>query len=122
MVLTFQEKTQDVFEPIRNRLRQAGSRIRKRREDYLLYALMDVIVSNYYLVLEEVENRIEQLDEVIHQKNTSSIVNEIQQLKQSLILVRKFVLPLREAGEHPADGRPCGGRSAGVAGRVPAAR
>jgi magnesium transporter len=95
-VLTFQEKSQDVLEPVRKRLRQGTTRIRKRGEDYLFYALIDVVVSHYYLVLEEIENRIDELDESIHEKNSSQTIAEIQKLKKNLIVLRKSIHPLLE--------------------------
>ena len=44
-VFSFQERLGDVFEPVRDRLRQAKGRIRSRGGDYLAYALIDAIVA-----------------------------------------------------------------------------
>jgi magnesium transporter len=50
-VISFQEDaSRDVFNPLRNKLRIAKSQIRQRSADYLLYAMLDLIVDNYFMV------------------------------------------------------------------------
>jgi len=41
-----------VFEAIRARLRSSKGRLQRLRADYLAYALIDVIVDHYFVVLE----------------------------------------------------------------------
>ena len=55
-VLTFQERHVGAFEPIRERLRTAGSHLRQAGPDYLTYSLLDVIVDRYFIVLEQLGN------------------------------------------------------------------
>ncbi|MDX2247036.1 MAG: magnesium/cobalt transporter CorA [Bacteroidia bacterium] len=95
-IITFQEQFGDVFESVRNRIKQEGSRIRKRKSDYLLYALMDVILSNYFIVLDKLEDKIENLEERMYNHSHSQILQEIQILKRELIFLRRAVFPLRE--------------------------
>lgn len=95
-VLTFQEKTEDVFDPIRKRLLQNKGRVRKQKADYLFYALMDLIIGNYFLVLEEIEDQINVLEDRIHDNVSIELIKEIQQLKKALIFLNKSVYPLRE--------------------------
>jgi magnesium transporter len=56
-VILFQEKEGDVFEPIRERIRNAKGRIRKMGSDYLAYALIDAVVDSYFVVLEKPSRR-----------------------------------------------------------------
>ncbi|MFW6197364.1 MAG: CorA family divalent cation transporter [Myxococcota bacterium] len=50
----------DPFEPVRRRLRLPNNqRIRSRRTDYLLYALIDLIVDQGFPVLESIGERLE---------------------------------------------------------------
>lgn len=95
-VITFQEQFGDVFQSVRDRIRQDGSRLRKRKSDYLLYALMDVILSNYFIVLEKLEDKIEDLEERLYENSHSQILQEIQVMKKELIYLRRAVFPLRE--------------------------
>jgi len=96
-VLTFQENETDIFLKIRERLRNQKGRIRRQSADYLAYCLLDVIVDNYFLVLEEIQLDIEELEAAILQTPDSIHKNTLHQLRQQLINTRKFIAPLREA-------------------------
>ncbi|MBZ0166055.1 MAG: magnesium and cobalt transport protein CorA, partial [Candidatus Omnitrophica bacterium] len=61
-VISFQEHPGDVFDPVRERIRDGKGRIRTMGPDYLAYALMDAIVDNYYSVLEQLGERVETLE------------------------------------------------------------
>ncbi len=95
-VLSFQEHPGDVFEPIRNRLRNKKGRIVKMGADYLAYALMDTIIDNYFSILERVGDRVEVMDEELVANPATETLVEIQKLKREMIFLRKSVWPLRE--------------------------
>src|SRR5690606_33655856 len=62
-VLSFQEAGGDVFDGVRERLSRGKGKIRSRGADYLVYALLDAIVDNYFKVIEDMSDRIESLEE-----------------------------------------------------------
>jgi magnesium transporter len=95
-VISFQEKFGDVFNPIRERLRKAKGRIRKMGADYLMYALIDSIVDNYFIVLEKIAERIEELEEDVISNPSPEILQTLHNLKRELIVLRKSVWPQRE--------------------------
>ena len=96
-IISFKEKETSLFEPIRERLRVNKGRIRKSGPDNLAHALIDNIVDNYFFVLEELEERIEYLeDELVTQTNPVNL-QAIHSLKRELILLGKSLWPLREA-------------------------
>lgn len=96
-LVSFQETKHDVFEPVRHRLENQKGRIRKRKIDYLLYALIDVIVDNYYTITEEINDHMNALeDELIHEPK-HDVVERITHQKRQLIELRKIVYPLRDA-------------------------
>ena len=95
-LLSFQEVEGDVFEMIRERLRAGKGRIRKLGVDYLAYALLDAIVDNYFVVLEEVGDRIEQLQAAILEEGGPETLQKIHRLKSEMIFMRKNVWPVRE--------------------------
>lgn len=106
-VITFQERPGDVFEPVRERIRKGkGKRIRTLGPDYLAYALIDVVVDNYFVMLERIGGRMEELEDELLDNPSDAILHEIQRLKRNLLYLRKHVWPLREAisqlyrGEH----------------------
>ncbi len=96
-VLSFQERESAIFNPIRDRLRACKGRIRKAGADYLAHHLMDAIVDQYFIVLEKIEDKIEQLENDLIRQTTPTKLQAIQQLKKELILLRKSLWPLREA-------------------------
>jgi magnesium transporter len=95
-VLSFQEHPGDVFDSIRDRLRNKKGRIMKMGPDYLAYSLMDVIVDNYFSILERVGDRVELMDEELVANPEPKTLVEIQKLKREMIFLRKSVWPLRE--------------------------
>jgi len=96
-VLTFQETPGDVFDIIRNRIRSAGGRIRQSDSVYLAYALVDAIVDNYFTVLEDIDERIEIVQQAILEKPVPDTLHRIHALKHELVGVRRQLWPLREA-------------------------
>jgi len=95
-VLSFQESVGDVFEPIRDRLRNSKGRIRKMDSDYLAYALLDAVVDGYFSVLETIGDTIESMEERLAKDPTEAILRQIHSLKREMILLRKSIWPLRE--------------------------
>ncbi|WP_424493540.1 magnesium/cobalt transporter CorA [Salinimicrobium sp. GXAS 041] len=96
-VMTFQEAGGDVFDGVRERLSGAKGRIRSRGADYLAYALLDAIVDNYFVVVEEMSDKIEVMEEqLLSAQPSDDITYEIQELKRTMLRIRRAVFPLRE--------------------------
>ncbi len=96
-VLSFQEDAEDLFLTIRERIAAARGRVRKRGADYLAYALMDLVVDNYFLMLDDIGEEIEKLELHIIGLAETNDKSKTYELKRQLLTVRKSVLPLREA-------------------------
>ncbi len=95
-VISIQERPGDVFDPLRERIRQNKGRVRKMGADYLAYSLIDAIVDHYFIILEKIGDRVEVLDEKLISNPSSDKLREIHALKQELLSLRKSVWPLRE--------------------------
>jgi magnesium transporter len=95
-VISFQEVEGDVFNPIRDRIRNSKGRIRKMGADYLAYALLDAIIDNYFIILEKLGERIEDREEELVTNPVSKTLQTIHNLKRETIFLRKSVWPLRE--------------------------
>jgi len=96
-VLTFQEEEKrDVFDPVRSRIRTAKGRIRKLGADYLLYSLMDTIIDNYFRILENLGEDIEQIEDRALRQPTSETISWIHRVKREVLFLRKIVWPLRD--------------------------
>jgi magnesium transporter len=95
-VISFQETSGDVFQNIRDRVRNGKGRIRKMGSDYLAYSLIDSIVDNYYIVLETLGDKIEEIEDNVVNNPTPEILKTIHSMKRELIFLKKSVWPLRE--------------------------
>ena len=95
-VITFQEREGDVFDPVRQRIKDGMGRVRKMKSDYLAYALMDAVVDNYFSVLEHFDAKIDHLEEAVFQDPNPELMGEIHTTRREVIFLRKAVWPLRE--------------------------
>jgi len=95
-VLSFQEDEGDIFDAVRERIRAAKGKIRGMKADYLAYSLLDAIVDRYFLVVERVGDRIEEIDDRLLSEPSPHDLQDIHRLKRDLLAVRKAVWPLRE--------------------------
>jgi magnesium transporter len=95
-IFSFQEAGGDVFDPVRERIRNNKGRIRKMGADYLAYTLLDAIVDNYFIILEKMGEKIEILEEKVVTLPTPETLGVIHHLKREMIFLRKAVWPLRE--------------------------
>jgi magnesium transporter len=96
-VISFLEGGGDVFDPVRARIRSGKGLIRKMGPDYLLYALLDVTVDNYFSVLEKLGENIELLADRVLKVPEPKTLGEIQTSKREMLFVHRWVWPLREA-------------------------
>jgi magnesium transporter len=96
-VISFQEKQGDVFDGIRDRVRKNKGRIRKMKADYLMYALLDAIVDSYFVILEKLGDKVENLETTLLEKPSPKMLQAIHKLKQDVLFLRKTIWPLREA-------------------------
>lgn len=95
-IISFQEFPGDFFDPLRERIRKALGRIRKLGADYLAYAILDVIVDQYFMVLEKLGDKIEQSEDIVISNPKPDTARAIHALSREMIFVRRSVWPLRE--------------------------
>ena len=95
-LLSFQEQEGDVFNVIRERLRENKGIIRQKGPDYLLYRLIDTVIDYYFFVLEFIGDRTEILEKSVMDTADKTNLAEIQALKKELMDLRRLVNPLRE--------------------------
>lgn len=96
-LITFQEDPQrDVFNPIRDRLKLANSKLRMRGADYLCYSMLDLIVDNYFYVMEKLGDRIEQVEEEVIRNSDTRSLARINQLRKEMIVLKRNIAPVRE--------------------------
>jgi magnesium transporter len=95
-LLTFQERRSEEWEPIRQRIKSKGSRLRSSDASFLAYSLIDVIIDSCFPILEIYSQRAEELEVQILDQSQPNLINEIHQLKRDLLLLRWVIWPMRE--------------------------
>jgi magnesium transporter len=96
-VVSFQEADgTDVFEPIADRLQASIGKTRKGKSDYLFYSLADVIVDNYYLLLDDFSDHLEEIELSVIENPSKVDQKRLYELRRELLVIRKAVAPLRE--------------------------
>ncbi len=95
-VISFQEREGDIFSPIRERIEQDIGFIRKRGGDYLLYALLDAVVDNYFVIIENIEDNMQALENSVLKEPRNSDLRRLQHLKNDLVFLRRYMWPTRD--------------------------
>lgn len=95
-ILSFNEREDEIFNPLKEHIRKGLGRLRNMGADYLFYALLDSIVDSYFMVLESLGERIEFLEERLVTNPSPVTLNSIHNLKTGMIFLAKSVWPLRE--------------------------
>ncbi|MFZ4770054.1 MAG: magnesium/cobalt transporter CorA, partial [Ferruginibacter sp.] len=96
-VISFQEDAnRDLFNPLRDKLKLSGSKVRMSGSDFLYYSLIDMVVDNFYVVMEKLGDRIEQLEEEIIRRPNNRSLAQINRLRKELIFLKRNVSPVRE--------------------------
>lgn len=95
IIISFQEKPGDHFEPVRERIRNNIGRIRNSAADYLLYTLIDSLIDNNLIIIEQIGDKVEQIEHKLSDPN-KEVSAEIFHYKTEISYFRKTVRPLRE--------------------------
>ncbi len=95
-VITFHDDGADLLTPIRQRLENPNARLHRNGADYLVYAIVDALVDGYYPALEELGERLEQLERRALENPHSDLIGQVHTLKNHLLLLRRSVWPQRD--------------------------
>ena len=95
-LISFQEKKGDVFEPVRDRIRKQKKRIRNGGTDYLLFALLDIVIDNYIYMISLLGEKIEMLEENLLLDPIHQVIEEINFYKRELNFLRRNIKPTKE--------------------------
>ncbi|KAF2955405.1 magnesium/cobalt transporter CorA [Marinitoga sp. 38H-ov] len=95
-IITFQEKKGDVFDFVRKRIKSNNGIIRKKKNDYLLFALMDSIIDFYFVILEEFEEILNNIEENLLIKSSPEKEKELYYIKKNLNIIIKSILHMKD--------------------------
>jgi len=95
-IILFEEGQSHIFDPVKERIKKGKGRLQKYGVDYLAYALIDMIVDQYYGVLESLGEEIEELEEASLENPDRQLLTRIHNCKHRVMYLRKFIWPFRE--------------------------
>ncbi|TFG26655.1 magnesium/cobalt transporter CorA [Candidatus Thorarchaeota archaeon] len=95
-VLSFQESTDPILQPVVSRLEQGHGNVRSSGTDYMVYALLDMIIDDYFIFTESLGERIEELEDEVIENPTTATLHDMYRLKRILSVSRRSLWPLRE--------------------------
>jgi magnesium transporter len=95
-VISFQEQQEVIFEPIIDRIRNNRGIIRRMKNDFLAYAILDAVLDNYFVAIEKISDQIEVIEDELISNPVQDTLHGIYRLKQNIIALRKSIWPFRE--------------------------
>jgi magnesium transporter len=95
-VISFQETDSDVFGKVIDRIRNSKGKIRRMGPDFLAYSLLDTVVDNYFVILEQVGENVEDVEDELVANPDPETLQNVRNMKKEMLALRKSVWPLRE--------------------------
>ena len=96
LVLTFQERQEDLLAPVRQRLEEGRGPMRRSGADYLAYSIVDTVVDGYYPVVEALGTRMDALEDEVLESGDDALLGQLTQMRRNLLQLRRAVWPLRD--------------------------
>jgi len=96
VLVSFQERTGDCWEPVRQRIRTHRGKICVSSVDYLLYALLDSVVDSYFPVMERLSDQVDTIEAEIIEGLKPAQMHSIHLLRGQLLGLRRAIRPHRE--------------------------
>ena len=97
ILISFQEKRSDFFTHIRERIRTNSGIVRNKKADYLLYILLDAIIGNFYITIENEEDKIEDLINLTKNSADPIILEKIEKHRDNFNFLKRSIIPLRDS-------------------------
>lgn len=97
ILVSFQEKRSDFFTHIRERIRTHSGIVREKKADYLLYLLLDAVMENFYITIENEEDRVEELINISKTSTSPDILIQIEKHRDNFNFLKRSIIPLRDS-------------------------
>ena len=97
LLVSFQEKKSDFFVHIRERIKTHSGIVRKKKNDYLLYLLLEAMMENFYITIEFYEDKIETLMIEAKTSDKPDVLVRIEKSRENINFMKRAILPLRDA-------------------------
>jgi magnesium transporter len=96
LLISFQEKRGDVFDPVRERIRKQKRKIRNSGTDYLSFTLLDIVIDNYMYIISLLGEKVETLEDELLEHPTKQMLEQINDYKREIHYLRKNINPAKD--------------------------
>lgn len=97
LLVSFQEKRGDFFTHIRERIKTNSGIVCKKKNDYLLYLMLDAVMENFYITIEKYEELIEQLQIEAKVNENQDVLVRIEKCSEDLNFLKRALVPLKDS-------------------------
>jgi len=95
-IISFCEGQDDPFGLLLKRVQDKTSKLRRRGADFLLYAILDLVIDQGFPVLEAFGLQLEDLEDNIAESAGRELLDRMHTVKREMVLLRRMVWPQRE--------------------------
>ncbi len=64
--------------------------------DHLAYAIIDALVDDFFPILEELDDELEEIEDKIFVKSDAKLISRLFALKRKLVEIRRVIMPMRD--------------------------
>jgi len=97
VIISIAQYQTDIFNDFIARVEHAVGKVRSRKEDYILYRLIDIVTDQYFLVFEDLEEELFTLEEKLVANTLPEPAKMITRIKKDIFYLKKILLPTSEA-------------------------
>ena len=97
LLVSFQEKRGDFFTHIRERIKTNSGLVCKKKNDFLLYLMLDAVMENFYITIEKYEDVIEQLQIEAKVNESQEVLVRIEKCSEDLNYLKRSIIPLKDS-------------------------
>ena len=97
LLVSFQEKRGDFFTHIRERIKTNSGIVCKKKNDFLLYLMLDAVMENFYITIEKYEELIEELQIESKINEKQDVLIRIEKCSDDLNYLKRAIIPLKDS-------------------------
>lgn len=96
VLVTFQERAGDCWDPVRERIRQGRGNLRSSGVDYLTYALLDAVIDSYFPTIDAIGDRLDEFDSQLNLAESQLQFRGLHDVRHQLLSLRRAIRPHRD--------------------------
>ena len=96
ILISFLEKQTNFFDPIKEYIKTNRNNIRTKKADFLLYTFLDLIIDSYFIILQEIEERLGNIEDNLVEVNNTELTNQLHKLRTNISFLHRYIFPVVE--------------------------